>query len=51
MDYKKFYIAVRRYAKGRISRGAFLIDWEYAQNSQGIKAAEQRGVKHGGKVK
>jgi hypothetical protein len=36
MDYKKFYIAVRRYAKKRISRGEFVTDWKDAQRSQGM---------------
>jgi hypothetical protein len=31
MDYKKFYLAVRRYAKRRITRVEFLVDWAYAQ--------------------
>lgn len=34
MDYKKFYLAVRRYRKGRITRGMFLIDWADAQRKQ-----------------
>jgi hypothetical protein len=38
MDYKKFYIAARRYAKRRISRGEFVADWEDAQRSQGMGA-------------
>ncbi|MDR0301518.1 MAG: hypothetical protein LBI04_04295 [Treponema sp.] len=36
MDYKKFYVAVRRYAKRKITRGDFLTDWKDAQRSQGI---------------
>ena len=39
MDYKKFYVAIRRYAKKRISRSEFLTDWGDAQRSQGIKIA------------
>jgi len=31
MNYKLFYIAIRRYKKGRISRAEFLTDWAYAQ--------------------
>jgi len=33
MEYIKFYLAVRRYAKRRITCGEFLIEWEYAQRS------------------
>jgi hypothetical protein len=38
MDYKKFYITVRRYAKKKISRREFITDWKDAQSSQGIRA-------------
>jgi len=37
MDYKKFYLAARRYAKRKISRSEFIRDWSYAQSQQGIK--------------
>jgi hypothetical protein len=41
MDYKKFYVAIRRYAKKRISRGEFMTDWKDAQRSQGIEVKEK----------
>ena len=37
MEYKKFYLAARRYAKHRIDRGGLMTDWSYAQCQQGIK--------------
>jgi hypothetical protein len=37
MEYKLFYLAIRRYAKRKISRGDFIDAWEYAQSQQGIK--------------
>jgi hypothetical protein len=43
VEYKHFYIAIRRYINGKISRGLFLIDWKDAQRRQGIEAAERRG--------
>jgi hypothetical protein len=39
MDYKKFYLAIRRYVKGKTTRGDFLLNWEYAQRQQGIESA------------
>ena len=46
MDYTNFYLAIRRYVKGKITRGEFLIDWRAAQYGQGIKAAQpKRGLK------
>lgn len=44
MDYKKFYIAVRRYKKGRITRGEFITDWTTAQREQGIEPKKTRKV-------
>jgi hypothetical protein len=44
MDYKKFYTAVRRYAKGKISRGEFFVEWADAQRSQGITISPPRHV-------
>lgn len=37
MEYKLFYLAIRRYAKRKISRWAFIRDWKYAQFKQGIE--------------
>jgi len=37
MEYKKFYLAIRRYAKSKITRGEFLVDWKDAQRQQGIE--------------
>ena len=31
MEYIKFYLAIRRYAKRRITREEFLIEWADAQ--------------------
>jgi len=45
MDYKKFYIAVRRYAKRRITRGEFYTEWIDAQRRQGIKISEPLWLK------
>jgi hypothetical protein len=36
MEYKKFYLAIRRYAKDKITRGDFLVEWVDAQRSQGM---------------
>ena len=32
MDYKLFYLAIRRYLNRRISRVDFMRDWAYAQS-------------------
>jgi len=37
MEYKKFYLAIRRYAKGRITREEFLVEWKDAQRQQGME--------------
>jgi len=37
MEYKLFYIAIRRYAKKRIDRKEFCMNWEHAQKMQGFK--------------
>jgi hypothetical protein len=34
MGYIRFYIAIRRYVKGKISREEFIADWEYTQRDQ-----------------
>jgi len=31
MDYKLFYLAIRHYKKGRITRTEFCTDWKHAQ--------------------
>jgi len=38
MEYKLFYLAIRRYAKKKISRSGFITAWEHAQKMQGYKA-------------
>jgi hypothetical protein len=45
MDYSKFYIAARRYAKRRITRGEFCVDWSDAQRQQGIETGKTNGLK------
>jgi len=45
MDYKKFYIAIRRYAKRRISRKEFETDYSDAQYLQGIKPKKKKDGK------
>jgi len=42
MDYKYFYIAIRRYAKRKITLDEFIVDWGYAQSRQGIKPKKQK---------
>ena len=37
MDFKHFYIAIRRRRKGRITRGDFMIDWSDAQRKHGVQ--------------
>ena len=39
MDYRKFYLAVRRYKKGRITRGEFYTEWVDAQYVNGFPIA------------
>jgi hypothetical protein len=51
MEYKHFYIAIRRYVKSRITRNEFLIDWEYAQRRQGIETEEMGERKYDRKAK
>ena len=33
IDFKLFYLTIRRYKKGRITRTEFCTDWEYAQKT------------------
>jgi hypothetical protein len=40
VEYKNFYLAARRYAKCKITRGEFMADWADAQRQQGIKPAQ-----------
>jgi len=42
MDYRKFYLAICRYAKMEITRGEFMIEWYFAQRCQGIKVAPSK---------
>ena len=42
MDYTNFYLAICRYAEGKITRDEFLIDWRAAQYGQGIKAVQPK---------
>jgi hypothetical protein len=51
MDYKNFYLVIRRYAKKKISRGMFLIDWRDAQRGQGIEAGKLNVRGYGRKTK
>jgi hypothetical protein len=39
MEYKYFYAAARRYAKEKISRAMFIMDWAEAQRKSGVKVA------------
>jgi len=41
MEYKRFYLAIRRYAKNKITRGEFWIEWSYAQRLEGIEPKKQ----------
>jgi hypothetical protein len=43
MSYKNFYLAIRHYAKKRITREEFMIDWRDAQHEQGIETKEWDG--------
>jgi hypothetical protein len=45
MWYLRFYLAARRYAKHKITRGEFCADWEHAQRLEGIEAKKQNGPK------
>jgi len=42
MEYKRFYLAIRRYAKNKITRGEFWTEWDYAQRRQGIEPKKQK---------
>jgi hypothetical protein len=42
MEYKRFYLAIRRYAKNKITRGEFRIEWKDAQRHEGIEPKKQR---------
>jgi hypothetical protein len=46
MEYKYFYLAVRRYAKGKISREVFRMDWRDEQRRQGITPQKGRRARH-----
>ncbi|MDR0456234.1 MAG: hypothetical protein LBH20_06085 [Treponema sp.] len=50
MDYKKFYLAIRRYVKGKTTRGDFLLDWEHAQRQQGTESASGQSRRNKGTV-
>jgi hypothetical protein len=43
MEYKYFYIAIRRLIKKRISRAEFITDWETAQKKQGVMGTNNGG--------
>jgi len=42
MEYKRFYLAIRRLAKNKITRGEFWTEWSYAQSLEGIEPKKQR---------
>jgi len=44
MDYSKFYIAIRRYAKKEITREEFCAEWNDAQR-QGAEAKKRNDQK------
>jgi hypothetical protein len=44
MDYRKFYIAIRRYAEKEITREEFCADWKYAQ-LRNAEAEKRNGLK------
>jgi len=46
MDYTKFYIAIRRYAKGKIIRGEFYVEWVDAQRQNGIEISKPIWLKN-----
>jgi len=44
MNYIKFYLAIRRYRKKRITRWEFLRDWRDAQNQQHREETKETSI-------